>query len=94
MALSRAFGAVCPSLIIAAGISSLRSSFQYKLIPMQTSSENEIFQGVVQTVFHRIHLLLSHCYVKNRLFTILMNKGQAIGSSDDAVTLSGETLGG
>ncbi len=94
MTLGRAFGEVCPPFVVAAGITSLGLTFIHELIAVQSSTENQILNGVIQAVLDSIHFLLGDRYVEDGFSTILMEESHTVRCGYDAVTLRGKSLWG
>ena len=88
------FRYIQPSLIIAAGIAPTDLVHQNHVFHQHPSATDTVFQGIIQTVFHRVHTLLADSGVENCLRTVLVHEDDAFIGGHYAVGMGGQTLRG
>ena len=91
-----ALGEFChiqPSLIIAAGIAPTDLVHQNHVFHQHPSTTDTVFQGIVQTVFHRVHALLADGSVEDGFRTVLVHEDDAVIGGHYAVGMGFQALG-
>ena len=66
---------------------------QPELVAVHPAAEDEIFQRIIQPLFHSIHLLLAYCGIEDGLLTVQMHKGYSALIGHDAVVVRRQSFG-